>query len=42
MGKDYRPIILDKLTKKLEQPRSTLRECLLRWKSKDKCKTSKK
>ena len=32
MGKDYRPIILDKLTKKLEQPRSTLRECLLRWK----------
>ena len=32
MGKDYRPIILDKLTKKLEKPRSTLRECLLRWK----------
>ena len=31
MGKDYRPIILDKLTQKLEKPRSTLRECLERW-----------
>ena len=31
MGNDYRPIILDKLTQKLEKPRSTLRECLDRW-----------
>ena len=31
MGNDYRPIILDKLTQKLEKPRSTLRECLERW-----------
>jgi hypothetical protein len=31
MGKDYRPIILDKLTQKLEKPRSTLRECLEKW-----------
>ena len=31
MGNDYRPIILDKLTRKLEKPRSTLRECLERW-----------
>ena len=31
MGKDYRPLILDKLTQKLEKPRSTLRECLERW-----------
>jgi len=31
MGKDYRPIILDKLTQKLEKPRTTLRECLQRW-----------
>ena len=31
LGNDYRPIILDKLTKKLEKPRSTLRECLEKW-----------
>jgi hypothetical protein len=31
MGNDYRPIILDKLTKKLEKPRSTLKECLEKW-----------
>ena len=31
MGKDYRPLILDKLTKKLEKPRISLRECLERW-----------
>ena len=31
MGKDYRPIILDKLTKKLEKPRATLNECFEKW-----------
>ena len=31
MGKDYRPIILDKLTKKLEKPRATVGECLEKW-----------
>ena len=31
MGNDYRPIILDRLTRKLEKPRSTLRECMERW-----------
>ena len=31
MGKDYRPIILDKLTKKLEKPRGTLGEYLEKW-----------
>ena len=31
MGKDYRPIILDKLTQKFEKPRTTLRECLEKW-----------
>ena len=31
MGKDYRPLILYKLSQKLEKPRSTLRECLERW-----------
>ena len=31
MGKDYRPIILYKLSKKLEKPRGTLGECLEKW-----------
>jgi len=31
MGKDYRPIILDKLTQKLKKPRSTLCKCLEKW-----------
>ena len=31
MGKDYRPIILDKLTQKLEKPKATLNECFEKW-----------
>ena len=31
MGKDYRPIILDKLIKKLEKPKTNLAECLEKW-----------
>ena len=31
MGKDYRPVILDKLAKKLEKPRATVGECLEKW-----------
>ena len=31
IGKDYRPVILDKLAKKLEKPRATVGECLEKW-----------
>ena len=31
MGKDYRPIILDKLITKLEKPKTNLAECLEKW-----------
>ena len=40
LGKDYRPKILRNLIKNLDKPKSTLRECFDRWKSKiDKDKT---
>ena len=31
MGRDYRPIIVKDLVKRLDKPRSTLRECFDRW-----------
>ena len=31
MRKDYRPLLIGKLIKKLEEPRTSLRECFNRW-----------
>ena len=43
LGKDYRPIILGKLIKNIDMPKSTLRECFNRWKEIiDKDKINKK
>ena len=33
MNKDYRPIILGQIIKKIDKPRTSLKECLLKWKN---------